>query len=294
MIDAGLYRRLFAELAAIGRTDAGWQRLAWGPGEDAARAWFARDRRVARPGRGAGPGGQPLGGRARRRRGRAWIATGSHVDTVAGGGAFDGALGVVAGLVAVEAVRRGTARAPTKGRVPTNFLVGPCALAVGCMVDEEGPRFGTRDLRLPGPRAASSIPTTCSSRSDADGCALGDLAAARGVTAESLRAAPAFRARLAAWIEVHVEQGRRLADVPAALGVATGLAPRERWRLRLERRGRPRRHDADGRPRDALVAAAAGRSRPPRRRDASRARWPRSATLGVEPGSSNVIPGAAS
>ena len=55
-------------------------------------------------------------------------AVGSHLDSVADGGAFDGALGVVAGLVAVEAARR------------AGGAVRP--LAVGAMVDEEGPRFG--------------------------------------------------------------------------------------------------------------------------------------------------------
>ena len=40
MIDRGLYRRLFAELAAIGRGPGGWNRMAWGPGEDAARDWL--------------------------------------------------------------------------------------------------------------------------------------------------------------------------------------------------------------------------------------------------------------
>ncbi len=56
------------------------------------------------------------------------MCAGSHVDTVLDGGAFDGALGVVAALVAVEAVRR-------DGPGPRR------PLAVGCMVDEEGPRF---------------------------------------------------------------------------------------------------------------------------------------------------------
>ena len=55
-------------------------------------------------------------------------AVGSHLDTVADGGAFDGALGVVAGFVAVEAARRAGG--------------APRPLAVGAMVDEEGPRFG--------------------------------------------------------------------------------------------------------------------------------------------------------
>jgi N-carbamoyl-L-amino-acid hydrolase len=323
VIDAGLYRRLFAELAAIGRADAGWERLAWGPGEDAARAWFqataaALGLEVVRDPAAnlwaVEPGAAEEG----------WVATGSHVDTVAGGGAFDGALGVVAGFVAVEAVRRARgasaagAHAPSSAGahpsaparpsastpdvcmshthvdgVPTNKLVGPRRpLAVGCMVDEEGPRFGAA---LYGSKALCGELDVDDllARRDAAGARLGELAAARGVTAEALRAAPAFRARLASWVEVHVEQGRRLADVPAVLGVATGLAPRQRWLLRLDgaadhagttpMRGR----------RDALVAAA----RVILAVDAAARGEPGAvATVGdvrVEPGSSNVIPGAA-
>ncbi len=172
------------------------------------------------------------------------------------------------------------------------FGLKPARLAVGCTVDEEGPRFG---LAIYGSRALAGEldPDELLSRSDADGHALRDLAAARGVTAETLRAAPAFRERLAAWIEVHIEQGRRLADVPAAVGVATGLAPRERWRLRL---GGVADHAGTtpmaGR-RDALVAAA----RVVLAAETAATSEPGAvATVGdlrVEPGSSNVIPGAA-
>jgi beta-ureidopropionase / N-carbamoyl-L-amino-acid hydrolase len=217
VIDAGLYRRLFAELADIGRGPGGWNRMAWGPGEDAARDWFrstaaslalevtqdpASNLWAVEPGRGA----------------EAFDAVGSHLDSVADGGAFDGALGVVAGFVAVEAVRRaGGAARP---------------LAVGAMVDEEGPRFGAAifgSRALCGELDVDEI----LARTDIEGNVLGDLAAARGVSAAGLRAAPAFRARLASWVEVHVEQGRGLVDVPAQLGLATSLAARERWRCTL-------------------------------------------------------------
>ena len=69
VIDAALYRRLFAELAAIGREPGGWNRMAWGPGEDAARAWFRATRRRARARARAGSRRQPLGRRAGRGRG---------------------------------------------------------------------------------------------------------------------------------------------------------------------------------------------------------------------------------
>src|SRR5262249_9405515 len=157
---------------------------------------------------------------------------------------------------------------------------------------EEGPRFG---LAIYGSRALCGEldPVELLSRMDADDLALRDLAAARGVTAETLWAAPAFRERLAGWIEVHIEQGRRLADVPAVLAVAPGLAPRERWLLRLDGVADPAGTTPMAGRCDALVAAArvilaaetAARDEPGA-----------VATVGdirVEPGSSNVIPGAA-
>ncbi len=240
MIDAGLYRRLFAELAAIGRGPSGWNRMAWGPGEDAAREWFRSTGRelgleivqdpasnlwAVEPGGGDGP----------------FDAVGSHLDSVADGGAFDGALGVVAGFVAVEAARRAGG--------------APRPLAVGAMVDEEGPRFGAAifgSRALCGELAVDAV----LARSDPDGHVLHDLAAQRGVTAETVRAAPFFLPRVASWIEVHVEQGRRLVDVPAALGVATSLAARERWKCTLYGLSDHAGTAAMAGRRDALVPAA--------------------------------------
>ena len=71
-----------------------------------------------------------------------------------------------------------------------------------------------------------------------------------------MRAAPAFLPRVASWIEVHVEQGRRLVDVPAPLGVATSLAARERWRCTLRGVSDHAGTAAMAGRRDALVPAA--------------------------------------
>jgi N-carbamoyl-L-amino-acid hydrolase len=240
VIDAGLYRRLFAELAAIGREPGGWNRMAWGAGEDAAREWFrtaaaalgleviqdpASNLWAVEPGGAGGP----------------FDAVGSHLDSVADGGAFDGALGVVAGFVAVEAARRAGG--------------APRPLAVGAMVDEEGPRFGAAifgSRALAGELDADEI----LARTDPEGNVLRDLAALRSVTATTVRAAPAFLPRVASWIEVHVEQGRRLVDVPAPLGMATSLAARERWRCTLRGVSDHAGTAAMAGRRDALVPAA--------------------------------------
>jgi N-carbamoyl-L-amino-acid hydrolase len=55
---------------------------------------------------------------------------------------------------------------------------------------------------------------------------------------------------------VHVEQGRRLVDVPAPLGVATSLAARERWRCTLRGTSDHAGTAAMAGRRDALVPAA--------------------------------------
>jgi beta-ureidopropionase / N-carbamoyl-L-amino-acid hydrolase len=277
VIDAGLYRRLFAELAAIGRTPGGWNRMAWGPGEDAARDWF----RAAATGLGLELLRDPAGNLWAVEPGGAegpFDAVGSHVDSVADGGAFDGALGVVAGLVAVEAARRAGG--------------APRPLAVGAMVDEEGPRFGAAIF---GSRAlAGELDVDAVlARSDPEGLVLRDLAALRGVTAETVRAAPAFLPRVASWIEVHVEQGRRLVDVPAALGVATSLAARERWRCTLRGASDHAGTAAMAGRRDALVPAARAVLAA---HDLAGAEPGAVATVGrisALPGSTNQVPGEA-
>jgi N-carbamoyl-L-amino-acid hydrolase len=277
VIDAGLYRRLFAELAAIGRGPGGWNRMAWGPGEDAAREWFratagalglelvqdpAANLYAVEPGAGDDP----------------FDAVGSHLDSVADGGAYDGALGVVAGFVAVEAARRAGG--------------APRPLAVGAMVDEEGPRFGAAIF---GSRALAGELDVDEvlARTDPDGNVLRDLAAARGVTAETTRAAPAFLPRIGSWIEVHVEQGRKLADVPAPLGVATSLAARERWRCTLRGESDHAGTAAMTGRRDALVPAARAILAA---HDLASAQPGVVATVGriaALPGSTNQVPGEA-
>src|SRR5687768_12077974 len=59
---------------------------------------------------------------------RAPVMTGSHIDTVATGGRYDGNLGVLAGLEVIETVK-------------TAGLALSRPLAVGFFTDEEGARF---------------------------------------------------------------------------------------------------------------------------------------------------------
>jgi N-carbamoyl-L-amino-acid hydrolase len=160
------------------------------------------------------------------------------------------------------------------------------------MVDEEGPRFGAAIF---GSRALCGELDVDEvlARTDPGGEVLADLAARRGVTAASVRAAPGFRARIASWIEVHVEQGRHLADVPAPLAVATSLAARERWRCIVRGASDHAGTATMASRRDALVPAARAVLAA---HDLARAEPGAVATVGriaALPGSTNQVPGEA-
>lgn len=261
---------LFAAVAAIGRGARGWTRPPW---SDAVHA--AEDAVIAA---GAAAGLVADYDAA----GNLWltapgasgglIAAGSHLDTVPEGGAYDGALGVVAAVVAVARLRAAD--------VP-----GAERLAVVSFADEEGWRFGTPIF---GSRVLTGIyAANVLDRRDAAGVRLGD------VCPSDPFAARGGHERLAAFVEVHIEQGRALAPAGFPLGVATSLAARSRYAFTCEGAANHAGTTPMAERHDALVGAA----RLVLAADALAREWPGAVatvgTLEVEPGGSNVIPGRA-
>jgi beta-ureidopropionase / N-carbamoyl-L-amino-acid hydrolase len=242
------FEACFGRLAEIGRDPAGgWTRLAWTDEDRAARAWF-RSEATARGltvdqdpagnlwawwGEGLGTTTEPSGGDRRRSptggpdsggSGSATpadgaVAVGSHLDTVRGGGAYDGALGVASGLVAVgELIRRGV----EPGR----------PVAVVAFADEEGGRFGVPTF---GSRLLTGAldPADVLERADQDGVTVARAMAAAGVDPAGVGADPAWLGRLGAFVELHVEQGRGLVDLGHPVALGTRIWPHGRWRLTL-------------------------------------------------------------
>jgi len=259
----------FGELAAIGKTDTGWNRLAWSPAEAEARAWFSRTAtsiglEVIQDGAGTlwavtsdaerGP----------------WVCAGSHLDTQPDGGAYDGALGVVAALEAAATVLEGE-----DGRRHP--------LAVVAFVDEEGARFRTPTF--------ASLAITGGLEIDHVLEVMGDAPAIYGVTRDSLAASRSQLERVRCFLEVHVEQGKALADRDLALGVADVLAPRQRWRVEFSGEANHAGTTMMRDRRDALLPAARFVLAVD---EVARAREGAVGTVGrvgVQPGSTNSIPG---
>lgn len=273
------FRASFDALAAIGRNAAtgGYNRFAWTHEDRAARDWFAGEaeragsRLIEQDANGNlwawfGPAGDGA------------VVTGSHLDTVPEGGAYDGALGVVAGLLAVESVL-------SAGRA----LRRP--LAVVAFADEEGARFGvaTFGSRL---LTGSLDPADVLDRTDAGGTTVREALASFGVDAGGLGADPDRVNRLSWFVELHVEQGRGLDELGAAVGVATAIWPHGRWRLTVtgEANHAGTTRLVDRRDPMLVVAAAINSAR------AAAHEVGGLATVGkvvVEPNGTNVIPSRA-
>jgi len=217
-------------------------------------------------------------GRIEGSRGGRVIATGSHIDTVRGGGALDGALGVVAGIEALSSLWQRFGRS-------TRIL--ECV----AICEEEGSRF---DTNFWGARAIADRlePGEADRVRGADGVTLAE--AMRAVELDPANAAAAVRRDLDSFVELHVEQGPVLEDHGPRLGVVTTIAGTAH--LEVTVRGQPDHAGAMAmdRRRDAFLGAAAMALAIA---DAAvRMGHPAVATVGtiaVEPSQVNVVPGLA-
>ena len=142
------------------------------------------------------------------------VLTGSHLDSVLDGGAYDGPLGVVSALAAIDVLR-------ARGFEPAR------PMGVSVFTEEEGSRFGLACL---GSRLVTGASTWAEARErrDRDGVYLGDALSAAGLDPSagllSLDGVGCF-------VELHVEQGRDLIDRDVAVGVASEIWPHGRYRF---------------------------------------------------------------
>ena len=145
------------------------------------------------------------------------VATGSHLDSVPDGGAYDGPLGVVSAFAAIDELRAG-------GFVPAR------PIAVAAFTEEEGARFGVACL---GSRLLTGAidPDRARGLRDGDGITLATAMQAAGRDPGQIGRDDDLIGRLGCYVELHIEQGRALADLGAAVGIAEGIWPHGRWRL---------------------------------------------------------------
>ena len=216
------FEAMWSTLAPVGRSAAsgGYFRQPWASAEGELRSWFVeacaqRGLRVVGDGLGnlVGWWGEEHATRPDER-----LLTGSHLDSVLDGGAYDGPLGVVSALAAIDRMRE-------RGVVPAR------PVGVSVFVEEEGSRFGLACL---GSRLLTGATAWADARERRDraGVALPDALEAAGLPGPGPDD-PDLLAGVTTFVELHVEQGRALVDLGRAIGVASGIWPHGRYRFEL-------------------------------------------------------------
>lgn len=208
---------MWEELEPVGRAPSGgYRRFAWTREDHTLREWFAGE---------CAARGLEL---VEDRMGNQWawwgdpdttpgVAVGSHLDSVPDGGAYDGPLGVVSALAAVDVLRE-------QGLQPAR------PLAVVNFVDEEGARFG---VACAGSRVITGAmtPERALALTDADGVTMAEALRRAGRDPERVGPDPETLRRVGAFVELHVEQGRGLVELGVPVAVASDIWPHGRWRF---------------------------------------------------------------
>jgi N-carbamoyl-L-amino-acid hydrolase len=207
VIDADRFASDLEELNAIGWTgDTGLQRTSFSAAHVRARQWFlerARAAGLATRIDSAGNHSALLPGIGETTR---TLMLGSHLDSVPGGGRFDGALGV---LCALEVVRTVADRGL---RLPVTLEAIDCT-------DEEGTLLGTLgSWAIAGTLTPEMLAAPRSGRSEM----LAELER-MGLTEEGLFAARRDPATIAGFLELHIEQGPVLEAAGVQIGIVTGI-----------------------------------------------------------------------
>lgn len=144
------------------------------------------------------------------------LLLGSHLDTVRNAGRFDGALGVVLPIVALQELRRLNVALPFAVEV-LGFSEEEAVRFLGAYIGSKAytGRLRASDLQL----------------KDARGLTLAEVIESHAGRKFSL-AKPAHRARdVLAYLEVHIEQGPVLEAEGLALGVVSAIASQTRGRV---------------------------------------------------------------
>lgn len=241
MVDPHNVLRNLDELRALTADDMGAQRVAWTPMWLKARAWFEeklKDLPVEHHYDAAGNHWVTLPGESERA-----LVLGSHLDSVPNGGWLDGCLGVLAGLEVLTVLAK-----EHKGRPPS-------AVKLVDWADEEGARFG-RSLFGSSAFAGTHTLQADRGRTDRDGVTLEAALRGCGVEVERIGEAAGERENLAAYLELHIEQGPILEGLGKPLAVVLGTKGVERWAVTFRGQEAHSGSTPMRARRDALAAAA--------------------------------------
>ncbi|MBM7552007.1 M20 family metallo-hydrolase [Thalassobacillus pellis] len=138
------------------------------------------------------------------------VAVGSHLDTVHNGGGYDGVAGVLCGLAAVK-ILKDQHFTPQKN------------IAIICFASEESARFGVSTI---GSKAIAGLldKEEQAGVTDAEGTTIKDAVNSFGADWDVIEQAEQTKDALESFIELHIEQGTRIENNNADIGIVRGVA----------------------------------------------------------------------
>jgi allantoate deiminase len=203
------------------------------------------------------------------------LLIGSHLDSVRDAGKYDGPLGVLVGIAAVQSLHDRGMRLPF-------------AIEVVAFADEEGLRYGTTYV---GSRAlAGTFDNADLDRTDATGVTMADAARAFGGDPQRI-ADDRWNGELLGYCEVHIEQGPVLEARGLPVGIVSAIAGQSRFQLAFKGEAAHAGTTPMDRRKDALVAASVFVQAVEGYAAELEGLVATVGQLTVQPGAANVVPG---
>lgn len=226
-----------AELAAIGSLpQGGVRRIAYTPediqGRNLVKQWMQDAGMNLR----IDPAGNIIGTYAGKMPQLPVLATGSHIDTVPSGGRYDGTLGVLAGLEIVRTLR------------DENLQLNH-SLEVIVFTDEESSTIGSKGM-------SGNIVRDPNYYCRPDGSDIQTCLKRVGGNWDEIESAKRDEKAIAAFVELHVEQGPVLESMQKEIGIIEGIVGQRRFKILVEGSANHAGTTPMSMRRDALVAAS--------------------------------------
>lgn len=235
-VNAERLHRMFSELAEFGATEAGGtHRVAYSEEDRAARAWLMDRMREAGVEVSVDAAANILGRRAGTDRDRP-LLMGSHIDSVPDGGRYDGNVGSLSALEAVWTMHD----AGIRTRHPIEIVI---------FQNEEGGLYGSQAM-------AGTLGPTDLAQTSHSGKTVAEGIRFLGGDPDDLAAARRRRDEIAAYVELHIEQGGILEATDVDIGVVEGIVGIEWWTVTVEGFANHAGTTPMDQRHDALLAAA--------------------------------------
>jgi N-carbamoyl-L-amino-acid hydrolase len=203
------------ELAKFGRDENGHgYRVAFTKGDIEGRAWFMDLMKKAGLDVSIDASGNIIGKRKGKNQSLKPIGFGSHIDMVPDGGNYDGTLGSISALEAIEILNE-------------NKLVTEHPLQIIIFANEEGGTIGSKAI-------AGLLTDQILKNKSQSGPTIADGIKAIGGDPDNIQSCRMTKGDLHAWVELHIEQGGFLENDNIQIGVVEGIVGMMDWDVTIE------------------------------------------------------------